>query len=188
MLLYKNRPLWRFIILLLLTPAIYGVFGWSIAHESAAWNRWLVEGRPLETFNIIIEERIAHKLLYGLSLLIILVITLGLTIFDRPLLGLLGSCFKSDFTAIVAVLIWSLTLALIIIFLNYFAELLLLVGSAILGRLELQEAGYNNWQICTILTAICICSFAIGLLGFDWWVSRMSATQSSFILNFIKNL
>lgn len=188
MLLYRNQSLWRFIVLFLLLPAIYSIFGWSIAKVSEAWNQWLVDGAQLEKFNIFLDEMLAHKLLYGLSLLIILTMTFGITIFGKPLIGLLGSCFKSDITAIVAVLIWSLALALIICFLNYFAELLLLLNAAILGRLELQEAGYNNWQICLILTAICVCSFAIGLLGFDWWESRISATQSSFILNFIKNL
>ncbi|PSF35284.1 hypothetical protein C7H19_17145 [Aphanothece hegewaldii CCALA 016] len=186
MLFYKNKPIWRLIILLLLMPAIYSVFGWTIAQESDSWNRWLIDGRLLEKFNIFLDERIAHKLLYGLSLLLILTLTLGLTIFDRSLLGLLGSCFKSDITAIIAVLIWSLALALIICFFNYFAEFLLLLNAAILGRLELQEAGYNNWQVCTILTAICVCSFAIGLLGFDWWRYTMSITQFSLILNYIK--
>lgn len=188
MLLYKNQSLWRFIVLLFLMPAIYGVFGWIIAKEGEAWNQWLRDQDSLETLNIFISEEIAHKIPYGLSLLIILTMTLGITIFGKPLIGLLGSCFRSDVTAIVSVLIWSLVLALIICFLNYFAEFLLLLNSVILGRLELKEAGYNNWQVCAILTAICICSFAIGLLGFDWWEYRMSATQSSFILNFIKNL
>jgi hypothetical protein len=188
MFLYKSQPLWRFVVLFLLMPAIYSVFGWSIAQESDAWNNWLREKVPLETLNIFLNEEITHKIPYGLSLVIILAMTLGITIFGKPIIGLLGSCFKSDITAIVSVLIWSLVLALIFIFLNYFLELLLLLNAAILGRLELREAGYNNWQTCSILTAICVCSFAIGLLSFDWWESRMSATLSSFLLNFIKNI
>jgi hypothetical protein len=168
MLVYNNRSLWRFLVLLILLPTIYAVFGWTIAYESKAWGHWLIENGQLAKFNIMLEENIAHKILYGLAILIILGITLSLTLLSRQIAGLFTLCFKSDTTAILAVLIWSLILALIICFLNYFAELLLLLNSAILGRLELQEIGYNKWQICTILMAICTISFAIGLLGFDW--------------------
>jgi hypothetical protein len=169
MLWYDNRPLWRFMILFLLIPAIYSVFGWSIALESEAWRQWLRQEILWQGFGFVLSESILNQLLYGLALLIILGMTFGLTFWDKTLIGILGSCFKSDITAIMAVLVWSLALALIICFINYFAELMLLLGGAILGRLELQEAGYNNWQTCSILTAICVCSFAIGLLGFDWW-------------------
>ncbi|GFE69974.1 hypothetical protein [Chroococcus sp. FPU101] len=174
MLWYNNRPLWRFMVLFLLIPAIYSVFGWTIALESEDWRQWLTQEILLQQPNLVLSDRILNQLLYGLALVIILGTTFGLTIWDKTVIGLLGSCFKSDFTALVAVLIWSLTLALIICFINYFAELMLLLGGAILGRLELQEASYNNWQICSILTAICVCSFAIGLLGFDWWQYTMT--------------
>lgn len=184
MLWYDKRPLWRFMVLLLLMPAIYSVFGWTIAQRGEAWSQWLTASSPLEKFNIILEEKTARRILYGVALAIILGTTFGLTIMSKPLIGLLGSCFRSDITAIVAVLIWSLMIALIICFLNYFAELILLLGAAILGRLELQEAGYNSWQICTILTAICVWSFVIGLLGFDWWHYTISMAYANFRFTF----
>lgn len=169
MLLYKNRTLWRFFVLLLLMPAIYLVFGWSIANESQAWGQWLVQSEQIQKLNIVLLEETARQILYGLSVALILSITFSLTIWGRLVPTLLAACFKSNLTAIAAVVFWSLALALILIFINYFAELMLLLGGAILGRLELQDAGYNDWQICSILTAICVWSFAIGLLGFDWW-------------------
>lgn len=184
MLLYDNRSLWRFAVLLLLIPVIYAAFGWSIAQQTEAWGNWLTQGGQLAELHILVERAVAHKLLYGLSLLLILSITFGLTIWARNVVGLFGFCFRSDITAIVAVLFWSLVLALIICFFHYFAEFLLLFGSAILGRLELQEAGYNNWQICSVLTAICVVSFAVGLLGFDWW-NFMSSTLRSSLLSIL---
>lgn len=174
MLLYKNRTLWRFFVLFFLMPTIYSIFGWSITNDTEVWSQWLTESNQLQKLNIIVLDETARQILYGLSLLIILGITFGITIWSRVVTSLLAACFKSNMTAITAVVFWSLGLALIIIFINYFAEFMLLLGSAILGRLELQESGYNNWQTCSILTAICVCSFAIGLLGFEWFQFTMT--------------
>jgi hypothetical protein len=50
-----------------------------------------------------------------------------------------------------------------------FARILMLIAAAILGRLELQEAGYNRLQIFAALTLLCLGSFILGVWGHGFW-------------------
>jgi hypothetical protein len=49
---------------------------------------------------------------------------------------------------------------------NLFVEFLVLLSSAILGRIELRSAGFNRLQTLGVLTLICLVSFGGGVYGY----------------------
>ncbi len=152
---------WLVFGLLLIT---YSTFGWQIAASDDAWSQVLVEF--VREWDWFLEEAIVAKVIDLLSALAIFFLAVVLTtpvVFMRLLFG---SWLKSDNKAIISFLAWSFAGVFFLRWLEYFAGFLLLLGTAILGRLELQAAGYNRWQVFTILTSLCLSGFGAGLLGY----------------------
>ena len=50
-----------------------------------------------------------------------------------------------------------------------FSRVLILLAAAILGRLELQETGYNRWQVFLMITILCLGSFGLGIWTYHLW-------------------
>ncbi|MEG3439069.1 hypothetical protein V0288_18230 [Pannus brasiliensis CCIBt3594] len=159
--------LWRYVLLVILLPCIYAIFGWYIAQETDIWSRWLLQrGDDLE-ITLILEQ--LDLGIYVLAAVLITTIALGLTFFTEQLALLLSGWFKTDVGAIVAILGWSLAVVFMLRWWGDFARVLVLIAAAILGRLELQEAGYNRLQIFFTLTFLCLGSFVLGIWAHGIW-------------------
>lgn len=156
----KRLP-WVSLILLILT---YGSFGWYISQTSEAWSVWWIEyGKSLGWD---LEETLLVIILYILAAIVILLVTFGLTAPVALLTFFMGSPLKSDLRAMFSVLIWSFAVVVIICWLEYFVHFLLLICSAILARLGLQQLGCNTWQTVIIIILISLVSFILGLFLF----------------------
>jgi hypothetical protein len=159
--------IWRYLLLFFLLPGIYAVFGWYISHETELWSRWLIERG--DELDIVLTLQRVDLGIYLLAGLLIALIALGLTFFTEQLSSLLTRWFKTDVGAIVAILGWSLAVVFVLRWWGDFARVLALIAAAILGRLELQEAGYNRGQIFLVLVLLCLGSFIGGVWSHGIW-------------------
>jgi hypothetical protein len=159
--------LWRVILLTFLIPSVYGVFGWSIAHERLSWSDWLIARG--DEMNWTLTSELLKIVIYILAVVVVLSIALGLTLFSDLMSVFFSSWFKNDLRAILSILGWSLALVFIFHKWAVFSRLLILLAATVLGRLELQEAGYNRWQVFLILTILCLGSFGLGIGAYNLW-------------------
>jgi hypothetical protein len=79
------------------------------------------------------------------------------------------SWFKNDISAVLSILGWSLAVVFIFHRWAVFSRVLILLAATILGRLELQEAGYNRWQVFLMITILCLGSFGLGIWAYNLW-------------------
>ena len=155
---------WLSLSLVLLS---YSIFGWYVAQSSVWWSHWLVEqGKSWGWF---LEQEAASGIIQLLGAALIGLISVALTTPVALITMFFGSGLKSDMRAFVSMLGWAFASVLIIRWFHYFAHFLVLLCSAILGRLDLQGAGYNQWQIFFILTGFCLGSFGLGVLAFTMY-------------------
>jgi hypothetical protein len=158
---------WRFILLIFLIPSVYGVFGWSIAHERLSWSDWLIARG--DEMNWTLTSEWLEIIIYALAVVIVLSIALGLTLFSEQISVIFSSWVKTDTRAIFSILGWSLAIVFIFHKWAVFSRVLILLSATILGRLELQEAGYNRWQVFLILIFLCLGSFGLGIWAYNFW-------------------
>jgi hypothetical protein len=149
---------------LCLIVVVYGVFGWIVARSSVNWSEELVEQG--KAWGLVLDDEYATFIIDLLGIALILAIAVGLT---API-ALITICFgiwlRSETKAWFSILAWAFAVVFIIRWINYFAKFLLLLCAALLGRLELQATGYNNWQTFTILSLISLGGFGGGVLSF----------------------
>jgi hypothetical protein len=152
---------WLSFCLLLLA---YGVFGWLVAQESVSWSEWIVgQGRA---WGLAIDDEDARFIVDLLGVGLILSIAVALTAPVALVTIFFGVWLRSQLKAWVSVLVWAFAIVFIIRWINYFAGFLVLLCAALLCRLDLQGAGYNDWQTFLLLTLICLGGFAGGVLAF----------------------
>jgi hypothetical protein len=156
----KKLP-WLSFCLVLLT---YGIFGWAIAQSSISWSESIVEQG--KTWELIIDDESAYIIIDLLGVGLILLIAIALTAPIALMTIFFGSWLTSETRAWISILAWAFATVFIIRWINYFIQFLVLVCAALLGRLEIQAAGYNNWQTFIILTLICLGGFGGGVLTF----------------------
>jgi hypothetical protein len=159
--------LWRVILLTFLIPSVYGVCGWSIAHERLSWNDWLIARG--DEMNWTLTSELLEIVIYILAVVVVLSIALGLTLFSQQMSVIFSSWFKNDIGAVISILGWSLAAVFIFHKWAIFSRVLILLAATLLGRLELQEAGYNRWQVFLILTILCLGSFGLGIWFYNLW-------------------
>lgn len=153
---------WISLTLLLIT---YMTFGWSIDQRKGIFQQVIIEyGRNLDWQNFLklfnlIETDTANVLFYGLAILSVLAITFALMAPVTLITLAFGSSFKSDARSVISILLWSLAFVLILRWLIFFSHILLLLCAAILAKLDLQDNGFKQWQVSTLI-------ILIGFLGF----------------------
>jgi hypothetical protein len=132
----KKLP-WASLLLLLFT---YGLFGWLIsATEQSIW-LWLM-GAPY-----------------------ILLIALALAAPFTLMRTFYTSWLKSDTRAFLSVILGAFVAVLIITWIAVFVRILVLLSASALVRLDLQTAGYNEWQSFWILVIGSVIGFGLGVL------------------------
>jgi hypothetical protein len=154
---------WLSLSLVMLT---YGTFGWYIANADSSWGHWLFEQG--EAWGWALEEGYFYIGIHLMAILSIAMISLALTAPVTLMTIFLGSWLRSDLKSIISILLWSFAFVLMLRWFGYFVRFMILFSAAILGRLELQRAGYNGWQIFTVLTSLCILGFGLGVFGYLW--------------------
>lgn len=155
-----------FLSVALLIMAYLG-FGWEVASVSAAWSKqWLEEGLPLR---VGLEEGTFIWAVHLLALLGIVLTSLALTAPVTLLTFFVGSWLKSEIKSMFSILLWSFLFVLMLRWFNFFVELLVLLASAMLGRVQLRSMGLNSTWTWLVVTVICLLSFSGGAYGYFRW-------------------
>jgi hypothetical protein len=152
---------------------VYGVFGFVVGEQGPKWGRWLMEQGQIWGWSL--KEEIAVKLLLGLVATLVLGFTLLLAIPMALTKIFVGNSLKSDNQAILTFLVWSLAAVFFFRWFGYFLQILILVSSTILARLDLQRSGLKEWQIFGVLVLICLGGFELGMLTFSYYHSPTEA-------------
>ncbi|MBE9126377.1 hypothetical protein IQ257_16290 [Coleofasciculus sp. LEGE 07092] len=146
----KKLP-WTSLLLLLFTNS---VFGWLIAASEwmsktdRPWLFWLMGA--------------------GYVVLIALALTAPLTLLQT----VYGSWIKSDTRAFMSVIIGAFLAVLILCWINVFIRILVLLSAGALARLDLQVAGYKEWQAFVILAVFSLTGFGLGIAGQQGFMSN----------------
>jgi len=155
----KEKPRFSLVFSLLLLLLTYGAEGLLYG----AWMQGLVRQESFLT-NFIESTRLS--ILYGASLLGIMLLVV---MFTSPVFLLtvgLSSWLKSDTRTLISVLLGAFAFAIIVQRVDYFGRLLVLVSAVFLGKLDLQLAGCNRWVCSLILILLCWFGFTGGILAF----------------------
>jgi hypothetical protein len=147
MLFVKKLP-WASLLLLVFT---YGVFGWLIAADTRKlgltslpnipWWLWLMGS--------------------AYSLLIALALTAPLAVIR----SFFGSWLQSDTRAFISVVVGAFVAVVLLCWLEVVIRILVLLSAAALVRLDLQTAGYGEWQAFGILAIASITGFGLGVVA-----------------------
>ncbi len=132
----KKKLPWVSLVLLLAT---YDVLGWLLsANPNASWIVWVGAG--------------------SVALLIAAALTSAL-----PLVrDLIGFTLESDVRAFVVVTIAAFLSVFLITWINASARALIMISAESLARLELQIAGFNQWQAFGILSTLSLAGLGLG--------------------------
>lgn len=152
---------WLALSLLILS---YSVVGWYAAGWSGTLSFWLVEQG--QSWGWLLRQDAASVFIQIAEVAIVCLIAIALTAPVALITILVGSGLKSDTKALISMLCWSIIFVMIIRWFKYFVHLLVLFCAVILGRLELQRVGYNEWQIAFILSSCCLAGLGLGWLIF----------------------
>ncbi len=158
---------WLTLALVLLA---YSTFGWYIASSAALWSHQLV--LMGESWKIFLDEDTVALGLHLFAALTVLLVTCGLIAPVALLTGFFGSSFKSDYRASLSILLWSFAFVVMLRWLSYFLQVLVLISAAILAKLELQELKFTELQVWLLLSAICFSGFGLGILAFHWYTQK----------------
>lgn len=153
---------WLSLFILFVT---YTVFGWSVSSATDSWVHGILEiNKNIDWF---LEEELITHLIHLFALAVIIFISLFLT---TPV-ALITFAFKksiaSDVKAFIWIFAWCFILVLMFCALDYFADLLVMISSAILVKLDLQNMGFKTWQVFSIIVILASSSFALGIIIFD---------------------
>lgn len=134
--LIKKLP-WASLLILVFT---YGLFGWLIsANDRSIW-------------------------LWFMGASYILLIALALAAPFTLMKTFYTSWLKSDTRAFLSVIVGAFVAVLIVTWIEVFVRILVLLSAGALVRLDLQTAGYNEWQCFSIIVIISLAGFGLGLL------------------------
>ncbi len=168
---FKNVPLLSLALLFI----TYSTFGWFIERGSPILSQIILDrGRAwgwqgiLDTLGFS-EEIAALGLVYGLALVMIALITLSLIAPVALITIVFGSSFKSDAWSIISILLWSFAFVFMLRWIAITARLLLLIASAILAKLDLQDRGYQGWLVFTLVTLTCFVGFGMGAIAHSFY-------------------
>ena len=108
-----------------------------------------------------------HQLLLGgvkaIGAAFVLLLAIALIAPIRLIRLCFASWLRLDKKAFGSILFWAFLFVLCVSFLPKSLGLFLLISSGLLARLNLQIAGYNQWQAFFILTLVSLGGFVLGL-------------------------
>ena len=148
---------WFSLILVLLS---YGIFGWYLGEYSHLIHLWVLERE--DAWGLLLEEEAANSFIQILQILVIVLFSLALMAPIALITLFIGSGIKTTRKGLLTILAWSILIILAIRWFHYFANVLVLLCALFLGRLELQDFGYNEGQIALLLTFLCFLGVGLG--------------------------
>lgn len=163
--MFLYRFPWLYLSLIFLA---YAIFGWIVAKSI---NFWIADFREeLAYWGLSISPLMAKIVIYSLISLVIFLIIVILTIPVKSLKFMFGSWLESGNKGFISIFFWCFILVfisvLVISFLDQFIRFIILFAASLLGRLELQELNYKNYQIMLVLVIISLIGFSTGYFGF----------------------
>lgn len=130
----KRIP-WFSLALLLVA---YSSFSWFLYHSTATWIVWLI------------------ALGFALSQALLL------TAFSKGFRFFVGKWLKSDIGYFSVISIGAFSIAAVLVWIHVFEYVLMLIAAEILARVDLQNAGFNQWQTLGMLTSVSILGLSVG--------------------------
>jgi hypothetical protein len=149
------------IFLLLMT---YTAFGWHVSSDGLVWSQSL--SAQFNSWDINLEQQSILWAIHILALMVIVLTSLALTAPIALMTFFVGSWARSEVQSIISMVIWSFILVVMLRWFNYFIEFLVLICSAVLGRIELRNAGFSQLQAILILLSLCLASFGVGVYSY----------------------
>ena len=142
-------------------------FGWLVASERFIWSQFIFDQLKLwglyhdlvqERYLVTLSIRIAETLfVLFFTVLLSDSLTVLTLIFKKP--------FSSTVLTFIYILVWSFVCTIILTFLPYFIRFLILVASAMLLRLDLQQINFNHRQASILIGATGIVFFTLGIVA-----------------------
>ncbi len=160
---WLERTPWLSIVFLLIT---YAVFGWLFARNTDLWVSYLLELG--ESWAWFLEQKAIFITIHILAIIVIILISLSLTTPIALLTFVFKETIGSNLKGFISILIWSLVLVIVLSSIHYFANLLVMISSSILVRLDLLRLGCKNWQIFLIIALLGSTAFGLGVISFRW--------------------
>jgi hypothetical protein len=160
---WLEKTPWLSIVIFFIT---YAVFGWWFARNADLWTNHLLELG--ENWAWFLEQEAIFIIIHILAITVIILISLCLTTPIALVTFVFKAPLDSNIKGFSSILIWSLLLVLVLSSIHYFANLLVMISSAILTRLDLLKLGCKNWQIFLIITLLGTAAFGVGMLSFRW--------------------
>lgn len=164
----KNLP--RLSLLLLLLA--YTILGWFVADSAAVWRNWLWTGfcadpgvRQLPACIFLTSPSFAWIAIPIPIVLLALALIHPIT----KIKSVFGNWLQTDAKAFLSVIAIAFFAVVLLTRSDLLAEGLGLIAPGLLARLELQLAGYNDWQSFGIIVAVCLTGYAMGLLLHPSW-------------------
>lgn len=133
-------------ISLALALVTYGVFGWICGVSP---NNWLQGG------------------------FLVLLIALLLIAPIKLLRICFSSWLQSDARAFISIIVLSFLCVVVLTWLEVFAQFFVLLSAGMLVRLDLQTAGFGEWQAFFSLVGMCLASFALGVFLNHLWLQAV---------------
>lgn len=142
MLFVKKLP-WLTLLILFFTNS---VFGWLLSASDFSEFSWVV---------------------WLLGAVYIVLIALALAAPLTLIQNFFGSWLQSDTRAFFSVIIGAFLAVIILCWLEIFVRILVLLSAGALARLDLQTAGYGEWQSFGILAGFSLIGFGLGIVSHE---------------------
>ncbi len=142
----------------------YGVLGWNISSASPGWSQQLLE--QSQNWSLGLEQNAIIIAIHALVIVVIVLTSLALTAPITLVTYFVGGWVHSSLQSIATMLVWSFIFVITLRWFNYFVDFLVILCSAMLGRIELRYAGLNQIQSILILMTLCISSFLGGVFSY----------------------
>lgn len=163
----KNIPFLSLILLFI----TYSTFGWYIERGSPILHQIILDHSLSWGWNWILKSLVVSEkmavigLVYGLASGVIILITFCLMAPVALVTFLFGSTFKQNGWSILSILLWSFALVVMLRWFPFVAQLLLLICAAMLAKLDLQNNGYPQLLVFSIITMTCFIGFVVGAIA-----------------------
>lgn len=163
----KKTPLLALLFLL----GAYGFVGWFMAGAVESWQNWvrqvLCATPSLKSSSFCWFLANPYALWLGVAGLII-AIALALIHPVTEIKNVFGDWLESDAKAFLSVIAIAFFLVILLTRVDLINEGIILIAPGLLTRLELQLCGYSGWQAFSIIVSVCLVSYSLGILSYQY--------------------
>lgn len=145
----------------------YLILGWSIADLAGNWATILREENTL--VSLLIEQDLLTLIIKLSFLAVTVFLSLILTTPIALITFIFEESINSDLKAFIAILFWSILLVFMFCYFDFFANLLVIMSSNILLKLDLKKLKYRNWQVICFILLMAFLAFCTGFILFDFF-------------------